>query len=317
MLDRPTLVTGARGFAGGHLLERLSGERIVAWYRPGQAVPSDSGTLRWRPVDIRVRQMVDEAIVADGPARIYHLAGLPHVGAAWSDVVPALETNVLGTHRLLDAVRRSAVPCRILIISSAQVYAPGPDLIDETAAVRPATPYGVSKLAQEQLALRSIDEDHLEIIVARPFNHVGPRQDPNFAVSGFARQIAAIEAGLAEPTIRVGNLDTFRDITDVRDVVGAYERLMTAGAAGRLYNICSGRAVRIGDVLEELLSLSREHIGIEVDASLLRPNDPAMFVGDATRIRTELGWTPQHSLSETLHDTLKAWRRQVAAQPFA
>lgn len=317
MLTRPTLITGARGFAGGHLLDRLSGEQLIGWHRPGTAVQPASPSIRWHPVDVRVRPMVDAAIAADPPARIYHLAGLSHLGSAWTDVVPHLETSILGTHYLLDAVRRAGLPCRILVVSSAQVYAPSDRPIDETMPLRPETPYGLSKLGQEQLALRSIEEDGLEVVVARPFNHAGPRQEQGFVVSSFARQIAMIEAKLAEPVIHVGNLDTRRDISDVRDVVEAYERLMNAGVVGRAYNVCSGHTARIGDVLDELLRLSRTPVRVEVDQTRLRPRDTPVFAGDPSRIRTELGWTCRRPLSDTLRDTLEGWRAHVAGRTFA
>jgi GDP-4-dehydro-6-deoxy-D-mannose reductase len=309
---RPTLITGAAGFAGGHLIERLADEPLIGWHRPGSPAPAQSPNVSWRAVDIRVGASVADAIAANPPARVYHLAGIPHVGSAWADVVPSLETNVMGTHHLLEAVRRAGLPCRVLVVSSAMVYAPSASPIDETMPLRPTMPYGLSKLAQEQLALRAHDEDALEVIVARPFNHVGPRQDPGFAVSSFARQIAMIEARRAEPVIRVGNLDTRRDITDVRDVADAYARLMEAGVTGRAYNICSGHAVRIGDILEKLRGLSTASVRVEIDPTLLRPADPPVFVGNGSRIREEVGWVRRRSLDETLRDTLDAWRREFA-----
>jgi GDP-4-dehydro-6-deoxy-D-mannose reductase len=137
------------------------------------------------------------------------------------------------------------------------VYEVGTEPIDESAPLRPASPYGLSKLAQDELARRAAAEDGLDVVVARPFNHIGPRQGPGFAVSSFARQIALIEAGRAEPVIEVGNLDARRDFSDVRDVVAAYEALMTHGRAGRAYNICSGQDTRLADVLDALVALAR------------------------------------------------------------
>jgi len=266
---------------------------------------------------VRSAGAVAAAIREDAPGSIYHLAGVPHVGHAWADVVPHLEANVLGTHHVLEGVRLARIRCRILVISSALVYAPGTTAIDETRTLCPATPYGMSKLAQEQLALRAIDEDGLQVLVARPFNHVGPRQDPNFAVSSFARQIALIEAGRAQPVIRVGNLDASRDMTDVRDVVDAYVRIMASGAVGRPYNVCSGRAVRMGEILDQLLRFSRAKVTVTVDPALLRPTDPAVFIGDGSRIHAEIGWSPGRALSDTLREMLEFWRESVATSSFA
>jgi GDP-4-dehydro-6-deoxy-D-mannose reductase len=156
-------------------------------------------------------------------------------------------------------------------------------------------------------------DDGLDVVLARPFNHTGPRQEPVFAVPSFARQVARIEAGLEPPVIRVGNLDSRRDLTDVRDVATAYVRIVAAGRPGRPYNVCSGRAWRIGDLLEELIHLARVPITVEVDPGRLRPNDVPVLQGSATRIRTELGWKPEITIEQTILDTLDYWRDETAA----
>jgi GDP-4-dehydro-6-deoxy-D-mannose reductase len=242
---------------------------------------------------------------------VFHVAGAPVVATSWQTVVPHLRTNVLGTHHLLEAVRRSAPDCRVLVVSSAQIYQPSDDPIGEDAPLLPPTPYGLSKLAQDQLALHAAVDEDLDVVVARPFNHAGPRQSAHFAVSSFARQIAWIEAGLTGPVIRTGNLDSRRDLTDVRDVVEAYEQMMKLAPRGRPYNICSGRAWRIGDLLEELLHFSRAAIHVEPDPALMRPSDVPVVQGDATRIRAEIGWMPRLLVEQTLSDTLEWWRREV------
>jgi GDP-4-dehydro-6-deoxy-D-mannose reductase len=169
----------------------------------------------------------------------------------------------------------------------------------------------LSKLAQDQLALRAAADDGLDVTVARPFNHGGPRQGAAYVVSGFARQIARIELGLAPPEIRVGNLDARRDMTDVRDIVDAYVRLMDAGTKGRAYNICSGRAWRIGDLLAELLQCATQAIDVVVEPARLRPNDVPVVQGDATRLRADLGWQPRIPVEQMLVDTLDWWRTET------
>ncbi len=310
-----TLVTGATGFAGGHLLDRLNGRGpIVAWHRPATPPPLDRGTdVEWRPVDLVDAAGVAEAVARARPARIFHLAGAPQVAESWRNVMPALETNVLGTHHLIEAVRRRGSACRILVVSSASVYGATDGPLDEEAALVPASPYGLSKLAQDQLAVRAFEEDGLDVVVARPFNHAGPRQVPAFAVASFARQIALIEAGRIDPEIRVGNLDARRDLTDVRDVVDAYEHLMERAPAGRPYNVCSGRAVRVGDLLESLLARSGARIRVVQDPDRLRPNDTPLVLGDPTRIHTELDWSARISIADLLRDTLDWWRASVGA----
>jgi len=175
--------------------------------------------------------------------------------------------------------------------------------------IGPATPYGVSKLAQEMLAGH---DEVTRVFVARPFNHAGPRQSPTFATSGFARQIAEIEAGRRDPVLQVGNLDARRDITDVRDTVRAYRLIVTRGTARRPYNVCSGKAYRVGDLLDALVALSPRAIAVEVDSSRFRPSDNPLLLGDGSRIAAETGWSPEIPIERTLQDLLDYWRREVS-----
>jgi GDP-4-dehydro-6-deoxy-D-mannose reductase len=308
------VITGATGFAGRHLVRRLGDQvRLIGWHRPGGQPPDESLPLTWRAVDILDAAAVSAAINRYRPSQIYHLAGAPHVGASWQNAVLPLRVNVMGTHRLLDAVRRARRPCRVLVVTSSQVYQPGDEPLDEEARLVPVSPYGASKLAADELARRAAAEDGLDVVIARPFNHAGPGQSSSYVVSSFAWQIARIEAGLAPPEIQVGNTETRRDLTDVRDVVDAYVRLMAGGRAGTPYNVCSGRAWRVGDLLDELLHRSTVNVRVHVDPSRLRPHDSAVFQGDATRIRTELGWMPAIRVEQTLGDTLAWWRKEIQA----
>jgi GDP-4-dehydro-6-deoxy-D-mannose reductase len=312
MASGPTLITGATGFVGGHLIDRLGGSTpIVGWHRPGGRTPDPAPAVTWEAVDVLDRARVRAAVEAAQPSRVVHLAGAPHVGGSWKTVVAHLETNALGTHHLLEAVRALTHPCRVLVVTSAQIYQASDEPIDEGSPRVPSNPYGLSKLAADDLALRAAAEDGLDVVIARPFNHAGPRQSPEYVVSSFARQIARIEAGLEPPVIHVGNLEARRDLTDVRDVVAAYERLMDAAPTGRPYNICSGRAWRVADLLDELRQVSAVQVRIEIDEDRLRPADVPVIQGDATRIRTELGWSPRLKVEDTLRDTLEWWRRQV------
>lgn len=309
-----TLITGATGFAGGHLLDRLADRApLVAWYRPGGRPPDTSRHIDWQPVDLLNPGMVAHAIEEASPTQIFHLAGAPQVASSWVSAVPHLRTNVLGTHHLLEAVRRSGRPCRILVVSSAQIYQVSDDPVDENAPLVPSSPYGLSKLAQDRLADRAWRDDGMDVVIARPFNHAGPRQAPEFAVASFARQIARIEAGLAPPELRVGNLDTRRDMTDVRDVVEAYDLLMAAAPAGRPFNICSGRAWKVRDLLDELLHAARVPVSVVVDEARLRPSDVPVVQGDASRLRSEMGWAPRIRVEQMLSDTLEWWRAETRA----
>lgn len=311
-MSSPTLVTGAAGFAGGHLLDLLahSGAELVAWRRPGLARPREIPGTRWEGIDLLDRNAVRNGIQRVRPGAVYHCAGAAHVGRAWDRTAMAFAANVLATHHLLDALRDAALEIPVLVPSSAMVYRPAAERLTEQHPLVPANPYGVSKLAQELLAARTVG-DGLDIRIARSFNHVGPRQDPSFAASDFARQIAEIEAGRREPQIFVGNLDVQREATDVRDTVRAYQMLLEHGTTARPYNVCSGEAIAIRDVLDRLVAKARVPVYIRVDEARFRPHDVPLLVGDPRRIREDLGWSPVIPLDQTLDDVLEYWRGEI------
>jgi len=221
------LVTGAAGFAGGHLLDLLTNDGIdvFAWYRPSSDAPPRRQHVTWQPVDIVDGDAVNKAIAAIKPRAVYHCAGAAHVGKAWDNTTSTLETNTRGTHNLLEAVRKARVAAKVLIPSSALIYRSSDDVMTEDHPLGPQGPYALSKLAQEMTALRA-RADGIHVSIARSFNHTGPQQDPFFAASGFARRIADIEAGKWKPELAVGNLDARRDIHDVRDTVRAYRLIL-------------------------------------------------------------------------------------------
>ena len=305
------LVTGATGFAGSHLLDRLpAGARVTAWARPGGHPARPRAGVDWRHVDLLNREAVAAAVRATQPGTIFHLAGAPHVGTSFDNPSQPLAINAVGTHYLLTAVEDHAPNARVVIVTSAMIYRPSDEPQTETSPTVPSSPYGLSKLAQDRLAALAA-AGGLDVVIARPFNHTGPRQDPSFSVPAFAQQIARIEAGTTEPVLRAGNLDAERDITDVRDVVDAYAVLAERGRAGTPYNVCSGRAWRIGDLLDMMLGRARVPIRVEVDESRLRPIELPRLVGDNTRLRS-LGWTPRISVERMLDDVLEHWRTQPA-----
>ncbi|MQA30911.1 MAG: NAD-dependent epimerase/dehydratase family protein, partial [Luteitalea sp.] len=270
----PTLVTGAAGFAGGHLLDLLAARgdttAIVAWHRPGGEAPRDVPGVTWQAVDLLDKPTVVRAVGDIRPVAVYHLAGATHVGRSWSSTEATFAVNVRGTHHLIEALRDVARDAKFLIPSSALVYAPADEPLCEDHPLRPANPYGLSKLAQELVGAGN--RDGPQVCIARPFNHIGPGQDPWFVTSGFARRIADIEAGRWPPEIQVGNLDAERDLTDVRDTVRAYTLILDKGMPGRPYNVCSGQAVSIRHVLELLLARARVRIRVAIDPARYRPN---------------------------------------------
>jgi GDP-4-dehydro-6-deoxy-D-mannose reductase len=310
---RTILITGASGFAGGHLIEALPADvRIVGWDRSLGATQDPRVT--WRCVDLLDPRAVGEALAEAAPDEIYHLAGAAHVGQSFGAAEMTLATNVRGTHYLLDAVRQQRLASRILVTGSAMVYRPSTEALDERSPIGTVNPYALSKLAQEQLALRAHDEDGLDTVVVRAFNHIGPRQHPSFFASSFARQIAEIEAGIKAPLMRVGNLEARRDLTDVRDTVRAYIALMAHGHSGAVYNVCTGVAGRVGDILDTLHALARVPIDIGTDPALLRPSDTPVVLGSHERLTRDTGWRPTIGLDTTLRDLLDAWRATVRAE---
>ena len=311
-MSNPILVTGAAGFAGSHLIDLLSrgDAEVLAWHRPGGSPPrGGSHGVRWEAVDLLDRDQVQAAIAQARPSAVYHCAGAAHVGRAWDSTAPTFATNVLGTHHVLQAIERAGIGARVLVPSSALVYQTADEALTEEHPVRPSSPYGLSKLAQEMLASRTTGA--LPVMIARPFNHFGPRQDPHFVASGFARRIADIECGRWAGEISVGNLEAQRDLTDVRDTVRAYQMILERGQPGRPYNICSGHAISIRELLDRLIARARVPVQVKVDPARYRPNDTPLLLGDPARLRDELGWAPVIPLEQTLDDLLEHWRSRT------
>jgi len=313
------LITGATGFAGRHLLEHLLADDLPvhAWSNArGRAVDpalASDRRIQWRAVDLLDRASVRSALEGTRPSVIYHCAGFADDHRAWQDPARALRGNVLATHNLLESARALAFDARVVVPGSALIYRPSSEAIAEDAPIGPTSPYGVSKLAQEMTAAAS----PLPVVLARPFNHAGPRQGPSYVTSAFAKQLAEIEAGLSEPILRVGNLDARRDLTDVRDTVRAYRALAEHGQPHRPYNVCTGRAYRVRELLDILLSLARITVTVEVDSSRLRPSDNPVVRGNPARIIEETGWRPAIPIEQTLADLLAFWRTTVAEEQSA
>ena len=306
------LVTGATGFAGSHLVEQLlaSSAAVAAWsHAQGRPIQSQDHRIRWLSVDLLDQARVKDALLELQPTVVFHLAGVPHVAESWKNAGRALQVNALGTHHLLEAVQAVVPTCKVVVAGSALVYRPSLNALSEDDPLGPSDPYGVSKLAQEMRAAQA----STPVVRTRPFNHAGPRQSEAFVTSGFAKQIAEIEAGVRDTRLLVGNLDARRDMMDVRDTARAYEALAAAGVPGRVYNVCSGTAHRIGDLLERLLAMARVRVTVEQDPSRLRPSDNPVVLGDPAKIIEDTGWRPEIPLDSTLADLLAWWRARIAA----
>jgi GDP-4-dehydro-6-deoxy-D-mannose reductase len=310
------LVTGAAGFVGSHLVELLEQEpvQVVAWLRPNTEPLFSGSRIIWHAVELHNREAVAAAIDAFKPAQVYHLAGVPHVGDSWSQVHETFAGNVLATHHLFDGLRRAAATPRVLITSTALVYAPQNRAITEHDVVRPNSPYGTSKLAQEMVALRAWQDDGIPALIARAFNHVGPRQSPSFVAASIAKQIAEIELGRREPSLMMGNLESQRDIMDVRDTVRAYRAMMASASPGVPYNVCSGVAIPVRELVELMRKKARVPISIGQDPSRFRPNDTPLVLGDHRRLTADTGWTPAVGLEQTVDDLLRYWRDQLTGE---
>jgi GDP-4-dehydro-6-deoxy-D-mannose reductase len=311
----PILVTGAAGFVGGHLLDVLTTDQtpVVGWYRPDAPPTVHMDAVRWMPIEMLDRAAVERSIREIAPSAVYHLAGAAHVGQSFDHAFDTYQNNVLATHRLLDALREAGLKPRVLIAGSAAIYQPQDRPIREDDAVSGSSPYATSKLAQEVLARHAWEDDGLPTLLARSFNHIGPRQSPLFVASRIARQIALIEAGREPPVLTLGNLAPRRDLTDVRDTVRAYVAMMARAAPGTPYNVCSGRGLAISELVDTLKSRARCDVQVRQDPSLFRPNDPPLLVGDHSRLTTVTGWVPEVAFGRTVDDLLAYWRESVTS----
>jgi GDP-4-dehydro-6-deoxy-D-mannose reductase len=288
----------------------------MGWYRPDSTPPHVEG-VSWAPVELLDRMAVVDALRQLAPKVVYHLAGVAHVGDSWANATETLEINVVGTMNLFDGLRQAGLSCRVLVTGSAAIYRPSPAPLTEDSPIAPNTPYGTSKLAQELVALRAWRDDGIPVVVTRSFNHIGPMQSPAFAAPAFARQLARIEAGLAPAAIRVGNLEARRDVTDVRDVVRAYRALAQLGQPGRCYNVCSGQAISMQELLDGLRAQIRVPVEVEIDPARMRPADTPVVVGDPARLSADTGWTPTFSLQETLASVADYWRAEARVEARA
>ncbi len=310
------LITGINGFAGGYLATYLTQKQSATLY--GIDISPKRLTSEFK-AEVFVGDLLDEAFVKTvlaqvRPDAIYHLAGQASVSSAWTQPWRTFELNVHPQLNLFKGMVELGLETRFLSVTSSKVYshacnAKVPFVEDEP--VCPDNPYSLSKVTEDLMAFQYHLSHNLQVLRARPFNHIGPRQRPDFVTAAFAKQIALAEAGLTPPVIKVGNLSAARDFSDVRDVVRAYVMLIEKGRPGEAYNIGSGRAIVIQDILDRLIALSRIKIKVEQDPERMRPIDQPLSYGDTGKIKREIGWQPEISLDETLANILDYWRKEV------
>lgn len=311
------LVTGANGFAGTHLCAALEARGHVV-LRAGH--PHGRRTPDLITLDLLDLANISGVIEQTKPDAIAHLAAQAFVPQSLADPLATYASNAGGTARLLEAVRAADqsrdTPTRVLVVGSADVYGRQPLSaypLTETCAPNPTNPYAASKVAAEAFGLAAAQSYGSDVVMTRAFNHIGPGQDERFVVASFALQIARIAAG-EEPLLQVGNLEAQRDFLDVRDVAAAYTLLLeTRGDAGAIYNISSGRAVAIRDVLRKLIMISRVAVEIHDDPDLMRPSDIELSLGSAAKLQAATGWAPTYSLDASLRDIYADACERVAA----
>lgn len=315
------LITGVNGFVGKHLA-RFCVEQGVEVYgthrrasgRPDPELPSEVVLIEMELTD---PDGVTEAIEKAAPDRVFHLAGWSYPRGSIEAAAETFAANVMGQLNVLEALRSLGMTTvKILLVGSCEEYGivePDELPITEGNPLRPVTPYGVSKVAQDLMGAQYCKTHGLDIVRVRSFHLAGPLSSELYVLSSFAKQIAEIEAGLRDPELRVGNLDAVRDFTDVRDAVRGFWLCLESGEPGAVYNLGSGRPIAIKKIVAILLEHARVPIKTAVDQARLRGDDALALVCDATKLRERTGWQPTLEIATTVVDTLEYWRRRVAA----
>jgi GDPmannose 4,6-dehydratase/GDP-4-dehydro-6-deoxy-D-mannose reductase len=315
------LITGITGMVGSHLAEYILSRQpgvevhgLIRWRSPLDNIRGILPRIALHPAELRDLNSLTLLLRELKPDRIFHLAAQSYVSTSFLAPADTLATNVIGTTNLLDAVRLANIDPRIHICSSSEVYGQvraDEVPIRETNPLRPASPYAVSKVGEDMIAMQYFLSYGIRTVRTRMFTHTGPRRGDVFAESAFAKQIAEIEAGLRANPVRVGNLDSVRTLADVRDAVRAYWLLLEKCPAGEVYNIGGVETLTVGEILERLKSKARCRIEHAVDPLLLRPSDVTLQVPDTGKFRDATGWAPEIPVEKTLQDLLDFHRRQI------
>ncbi len=309
---KKVLITGCSGFLGSFLIDLLETEGKCDIYGFTEVMEFNSSRLKVYHVDIRERDAIFTVIEAVKPDLVFHLAAISNVGFSWKNQKLTYEINFIGSSNLFEALNIFSPHCRVLLMSSAELYvASQSSLMNESSPTSARNPYALSKFAMEMVGEIYIQSMNMEVIKLRSFNFTGPGQDKKFVASDFSFQIAEIEKGKREPVIQVGNLSAVRDISDVRDIARYLTVIAREGKKGGIYNLCSGRTYSIRDLLDILLSLSTEKIDVVEDKARLRPVDVPRLAGDNRLIRETFNLYPEYKIEQTLSDLLNYWRERV------
>jgi GDP-4-dehydro-6-deoxy-D-mannose reductase len=306
------LIIGGGGFVGPYLVKELvenQGMEVDVTKTEKEELNLPNASVH--NLDILDIAQISELLNRLKPDYIFHLAAQSSVAYSWKNPGLTIDVNIKGCANLLDAVKELDYKPRVLLIGSGEEYGhikDGECPIVEDNVLRPGNIYAATKSCQNMLGRIYALGYGLDIMMVRAFNHIGPNQTPTFVVADFCKQVADIEKGLAEPVIYVGNLSAKRDFTDVRDVVRAYGMLVQGGVSGETYNVGTGHAIAIQEILDMILSMSKVKISVRVDENKLRPVDVPIIEPDITKIKNTVGWTPRIKLETTLLETLNYWR---------
>ena len=312
-----SLIIGGAGFVGAYLVRHLKndlGNDVVVTKMPQEEVYVDGVDMSQIGIvnlNILEKDAIVEVLKSVHPDYIYHLAAQSSVSVSWKNPTLTVDVNVKGGVNLLEALRELDYKPRVLLIGSGEEYGhilPEETPIKESNVSRPGNIYAATKACQNMLGKIYADAYGLDVMMVRAFNHIGPNQTPIFVVADFCKQVAEIEAGIKEPVMKVGNLSAKRDFTDVRDVVRAYGLLMQKGVAGETYNIGSGHAIAIQDILNMIVANSNMDIKVEVDPARIRPVDVPIIEADITKVCSTTGWEREIELEQTIRETLDYWR---------
>lgn len=310
---KKALIIGVCGFVGDYLVKQLEKNYQVF----GTKLKNEVWNNKVVPVfdiDILDKDNIETVLTKLRPDHIYHLAAQSSVALSWKNPLLTIDVNIIGSLNLMEAVRNLDYSPRILMIGSGEEYGYIKENelpIKEENPLRPGNIYAATKASQNMNANIYSKAYGLDVLMARAFNHIGPKQSDVFVVSDFCKQVAMIEAGYSDPIIYVGNILVKRDFTDVRDVVNAYELLMLYGEKSETYNIGSGKSVAIEEILKIILSLSEIKIDISPLRDKIRPSDVPIIVADCTKIKEKTGWIPKIELEKSIKDTLDYWRKNI------
>ena len=312
------LIIGAAGFVGQHLYRHLS--RDLGWDVAVTKLPQETvgfATGEVRDFDILAPGATETLLEDIRPQAIFHLAAQSSVALSWAKPDLTVDINIKGALHLLEALRVQKTPIRTLLIGSGEEYGfvqPDEVPVTEENPLRPGNLYAMTKIAQAMTGQIYARAFGIDVVIVRAFNHIGPGQAPLFVVADFCKQVAEIELGLRPKVMRVGNLSAKRDFTDVRDVVKAYAKLAQTGRSGSVYNVGSGRAYSIEQVLGIILEKSAAQVQVEADPERMRPSDVPILQADIQKLQTDTDWAPSISLEQSIDDTLAYWRRKLGQE---